>query len=74
MQMARRLPPETPTLPLLTWPQARLIGRMEEERRQLRERIARLPRHAHYRLELEARLRDLTARQMKLEIELKAAR
>lgn len=74
MTMPRRSPHEGPVLPLLTWPQARLVERLEAERAGLASRIARLPRHAHYRLELEARLRELTARQIRLEIELKAVR
>jgi len=70
MKMARRSSPATPTLPLLTWPQARLVERMEAERAALAKRIARLPRYAHNRLALETRLQDLTARQMKLELEM----
>ncbi|WP_048646586.1 hypothetical protein [Nitratireductor soli] len=73
MTMPRRREPESLVLPLLTWPQARLIERMEAERAALAERIAQLPRHAHYRLALETRLRDLTAHQMMLEIEMKGA-
>jgi hypothetical protein len=70
MPMARRSAPAE-VLPLLAWPQARVAARLEEERRLLSERIARLPRHAHYRLELEARLREITTRQMHIEIEMR---
>ena len=61
----------THSLPLLTWPQARLVERMELERAALSKRIAMLPRYAHNRVALETRLRDLTARQIEVELEMK---
>lgn len=54
-------------LPLFTWPEARLVARMEAEREELAARIARLPRFSHRRIELQARLKDLTGRQLELE-------
>lgn len=45
-----------------------------EMRAELMARIAKLRPYSRRRLELEARLRDMTARQMRLEIELRAAR
>ncbi len=67
MPMARRAASAFPP-PLLVWRERSEVERMEEEREALRIRIARLRPNSHYRLELEARLRDLTGRQMRLEM------
>ena len=52
--------------PLFDWPERREIDRLEEMRRALTDRILALPRHSHRRVELEARLRALTLRQLDL--------
>jgi len=65
MSRSPSLPP-----PLLVWRERSEVERLERERAELRRRIALLRPQAHYRLELEARLRTLTARQMQMEIAL----
>lgn len=66
-----RTPAGSAPPPLLIWRERSDIERLEEERAALRQRISRLRPHSHYRLELEARLRDLTMRQMRLEMALR---
>lgn len=63
--VARLLP--MPTLPLLAWPEAAEVARLEAVRRELHGRIERLQRHSHRRIVLEARLADVTARQLHIE-------
>lgn len=53
--------------PLFVWPEQAAIGAVELRRRALITRIARLPRFSHRRIELEARLRLLTAEGLCLE-------
>ena len=59
-------------LPLLTWPEDATLARLATERDALIERIERLPRMSHKRVELTARLRQLTADQLRLAIEREA--
>jgi hypothetical protein len=59
--------PQT-TSSLFDWRTRRQLDRLEAERSALRQRIGRLRPNAHYRLELEARLRALTLEQMRLEV------
>lgn len=58
---------ENTDAPLLSWPEQRVIADIERRRRDLINRIARLPRFSHRRIELEARLRALTAEGLGLE-------
>ncbi len=51
-------------MPLFGWPDQREIDVLQNRRDQLAERIARLPRFSHRRIELEARLRALTEEQL----------
>ena len=64
--MARR-PAETTIPPLLVWGELAEIDRLQRQREQLLARIAALPRFSHRRLELEYRLRGLTAHQLMLQ-------
>ena len=57
---ARALRPAAPP-PLLAWREMRELDGMRARRRDLQARIAALPRHAHRRVALEARLGELTA-------------
>ena len=59
-------------MPLFAWPEQLEIARLEEDRRALITRIAALRPHSHRRVELQARLKDVTARQMALQIALRA--
>lgn len=52
--------------PLLDWPERHEVERLEAKRRDLMDRINALPRNAHRRVELEARLRTLTVQQLQL--------
>jgi len=63
MPTPRRVDP----LPLLVWSEQAAIDRLEAERRELRRRIALLRPHSFRRVELEGRLRLLTARQLELQ-------
>lgn len=56
------------SLPLLTWQEDAAAARLAEERRQLRARIERLPRMSHRRVELMARLKQMTADELRLEV------
>jgi hypothetical protein len=55
-------------LPLLTWREDAAAARLAAERRELRERIACLPAMSHRRVELSARLRQLTNEELRLEL------
>lgn len=55
------------SLPLLTWREDAAAARLADERRQLRERIERLPPMSHRRVELMARLKQMTADELRLE-------
>lgn len=59
---------EPAILPLLSWKERTEIDRLQAERDRLADRIAALRPHCHRRVELQARLRDLTARQLELQI------
>lgn len=65
--MMSRRPPAISEMPLLVWTELAEIGRLEAQRQTLGTRIAALRPHSHRRVELEARLRDLTATQLKIE-------
>jgi hypothetical protein len=69
MLMSRRANPQP--LPLLDWPEQVEIARLQARREQLAARIAALPRYSHKRIELETRLRIVTARQLRMEQELR---
>ena len=62
--MARRAEPAM--LPLLVWREQDEVARLQAQRDDLARRIAVLRPHSHRRIELQARLRDLTARQLQL--------
>lgn len=55
------------SMPLLIWTELAEIERLQAQRNTLELRIAALKPHSHRRVELEARLRDLTATQLKIE-------
>ncbi|HEV2501627.1 MAG TPA: hypothetical protein VGV39_01040 [Mesorhizobium sp.] len=55
------------SLPLLVWNEQLEIDRLQAQRSELRARIAVLRPHSHKRLELEFRLRMVTARQLELQ-------
>ncbi|MGO4558303.1 hypothetical protein [Mesorhizobium sp. 2RAF21] len=55
------------TLPLLVWNEQSEIDRLQGQRLELCERISVLRPHSHKRLELEFRLRMVTARQLELQ-------
>lgn len=57
-------------LPLLNWQKQVEHYRLQEKREQLLARIAKLRPHALKRLELEIQVREMTRRQMELEIQL----
>lgn len=65
--MARTQPQ---VLPLLVWTEQRDVLLLQDARADLQRRIQTLRPHSHRRVELEARLRDLTARQLKLQAEM----
>ena len=60
------------SLPLLTWREDAAAARLADERRQLRERIERLPPMSHRRVELMARLKQMTADELRLEVKERA--
>lgn len=51
-------------MPLFGWPDQREIDVLQSRRDELANRIAKLPRFSHRRIELEARLRALTEEQL----------
>jgi hypothetical protein len=65
MTMARTA--ETKVLPLLVWHEQSEIDRLAAQCAVLAERVRRLPPRSFHRIELEFRLRELRARQLKLE-------
>lgn len=65
--MMARLVNPAPTMPLFTWPEQVEIAALTEQREQIVERMAKLPRFSHRRVVLAARLRELTERQLLLE-------
>lgn len=69
--MARAVDRSLP--PLLVWHERAAIDRLEAQRENLRGRIQALPRFSHRRIELELRLRILTAQQLQLEQDLRRA-
>lgn len=73
MEMAKRAAPSFPP-PLLVWRERSEIDRLAAERTALAERIVKLRPRAHYRVILEARLREMTARQIRLEASMKGGR
>lgn len=72
--MGKALAVFTSTLPLLNWPEQARINTMELERENLHQRIEALPHKAHRRIVLEARLQDLTARQLQMEADITSPR
>ena len=68
MPMVRARQPET--LPLLVWHEQAEVDRLQRERDGLKARINALKPFAHKRLELEYRLKVLTARQLALQTEM----
>ena len=52
-----------PSLPLFAW---RELAELEAERAELRRRLSLLPRHSHRYVELAARLKDITTRELRL--------
>ncbi|CAD7055349.1 hypothetical protein RHAB21_00701 [Pseudorhizobium halotolerans] len=60
----------TEALPLLNWQKQAEHFRLQEDRERLLARIATLRPREHKRVLLEARVRELTLRQMALENEL----
>lgn len=65
--MRRAVSNSTAILPLFVWPEQTEIAALETERADLARRINGLPRFAHRRVALEARLRASTERQLQLE-------
>ncbi|QPC44607.1 hypothetical protein HW532_19015 [Kaustia mangrovi] len=66
-------PARTEALPLLHWEDLAEIERIRSERDAICARMARLPLHSHRRVVLQARLAELTARQLKLELKVRGA-
>jgi len=71
MIMARAAHPAI--LPLLVWREQDEIARLQAQREDLWRRIEALRPHSHRRIELQARLRDVTARQLEFERDLGGA-
>lgn len=61
-------------LPLLQWPVNSRLEELQSERSRLMERISKLPRHSHKRIELEMRLRSVTHDQLSLGVDILQAR
>ena len=55
-------PRPSQSLPLLVWQDLQALDGLRKQRDALISRAAALPPHAHRRVELEARIRDLTSR------------
>jgi hypothetical protein len=72
--MSRGLALAPAALPLFVWTEQSEIDRLQVERENLVSRIGQLRPHAHHRIELEARLRAITARQMALQVKIGGAR
>lgn len=60
-------------LPLMNWKENAEVERLAQERRVLTARIATLPRRSHLRIELTGRLKALTEKQLRLELEQRKA-
>lgn len=73
MAMAADTPRSVP-LPLFSWQDAAEATRLDGERRVLKARILRLPPRSFRRVVLEARLADVTARQLRLEADMRRLR
>ena len=58
-------------MPLFIWPEQAKIDALADQRGDLHACIVELPRMAHRRVVLEARLAELTARQLELETEIR---
>lgn len=56
----------TQDAPLFAWQSQKRIADLQSQRERLMAKIATLPRHAHKRIELELRLRDMTHEQLAL--------
>jgi hypothetical protein len=69
--MSRRPAFSDMAFPLLTWSENREVAELEAERQALVERLARQRPRTQRRLELEAELRMLTKRQLRIHISLK---
>ena len=54
--------------PLLSWKENAEIERLATERLRLSERIAALPLRSHLRIELTGALKNLTEKQLKMEL------
>ncbi|PWE52135.1 hypothetical protein DEM27_32565 [Metarhizobium album] len=61
-------------LPLLNWQRLVEIDRLAKRREELCQRIAKLKPHAHQRVALEERIRQVTLQQMQLENQLQGRR
>ncbi len=55
--------------PLFCWSELAAIDALRQQREDLQASIERLPKMAHRRLVLEARLSDLTVQQLALEMD-----
>lgn len=67
MTAVARVARPSPIPPLFQWQDRAEAARLDSIRTDLKARIGRLPRFSHRRLVLEARLADLTARQLAIE-------
>lgn len=72
MIMARLRPADPP--PLFVWSELAAIDRLQAERCELKRRIELLPPRSFRRVELEARLRLVTAQQLELQNSIRTAR
>ena len=61
------------SLPLMNWKENAEAERLAQERRALTARIRALPRRSHLRIELTGRLKALTEKQLRLELEQRKA-
>ncbi|MFH1796289.1 MAG: hypothetical protein ABIF45_17505 [Pseudomonadota bacterium] len=72
MIMARLRPADPP--PLFVWSELAAIDRLQAQREELMRRIALLRPHSFRRVELEARLRLVTAQQLELQNSIRDSR
>ena len=72
MTMARASSLAVPAL--FVWREQAEIARLQAQRDELIARIGRLRPHCHRRIELQARLKELTARQLEIEAEIGGGR
>lgn len=69
--MMPRLIVQSPCLlPLFHWPELNEINRLQQQRDELQRRIHLVPLHSDRCVELRARLKDATARQLLLQSKL----